>query len=248
MVFYKGKKPRVLIHHEEGKNRKAYSTTDILPWRVEFPIKANQKTHQAMKPIELYEFLIHQFTKEKDVCLDQFGGSCNLLQATANTNRFGIVYEICSKFIESAVDRFGCIRLFNPLKDSQDSEEAITQNQSVEQLEISIEVAQDDLQQNIETEVETEHSVIIPPKQEKSSEEKRLECQLFVQKYFDLICYYDEKCFNIPKVVTAKKGWNYLQKTLNLSPSITSFEDLDIEQCKAVYYKLLPTLKKYQLC
>ena len=93
MVFYKGKKPRVLSKQVEGKARKAYSSKEILPWRVEYPVKVKEKTHQAMKPIELYQFLIEQFTGEYDVCLDQFGGSCNLAKAAVNTKRFGIVYE-----------------------------------------------------------------------------------------------------------------------------------------------------------
>ena len=245
MVFYKGKKPRILSRQEEGKARKAYSTTEILPWRVEFPVKANEKTHQAMKPIELYEFLIKQFTREEDICLDQFGGSCNLLQATTNTNRFGIVYELCSKFVKSAVDRFNCIQLFNPSEDTLITEEQSPQEESVELLEVSMELACEEA--TVEPQVELPTSTQDSPKTERTDEEKRLECQLFVQNYFNLICDYDEKYYNVPASITAKRGWEYLQKTLNLSPSVTSFEQLEVEQCKAAYYQLLPILKSYKL-
>ena len=135
MVFYKGKKPRVLSKQEPGKNRKSYSTTEILPWRVEYHVKQREKTHQAMKPIELYEFLLRQFTTEEDICLDQFGGSCNLLKAAVNTNRFGIVYELCHKFAKEAAERFGCVKLF---QSEEAGGEVIQEQTPVEQLKIEV--------------------------------------------------------------------------------------------------------------
>lgn len=70
------------------------------------------KHHQAEKPIALYEYLIRQMTEEYDVCLDQFGGSCNMLKAATNLNRYAVVYELCHEFVEKAKNRFGLIPLF----------------------------------------------------------------------------------------------------------------------------------------
>ena len=107
IIFSKGK-PRKLSR--EGVA--GYQTRNILNYEIEMLLQAKDKHHQAEKPIELYEYLIRNLTDEEDICLDQFGGSCNLLQATINTNRFGIVYEICSDFISKAVRRFGCTCLY----------------------------------------------------------------------------------------------------------------------------------------
>ena len=235
MVFYKGKKPRVLSQQVEGKARKAYSSKEILPWRVEYPVKVKDKTHQAMKPIELYQFLIEQFTGEYDVCLDQFGGSCNLAKAAVNTNRFGIVYELCSKFINSAVDRFGCIKLFEHKEEEQSVEVIETSNVEQEVLEISIEV-------NPEVE-----EVVVSEPETTTLDAKTLECQAFVKKYFELICVHDEKKFGIPYEFTYSNGWSYLKQSLNLDDSINNFEQLNIEQCRQAYFTILPILKRNNL-
>ena len=76
-------------------------------------LATKNKHHQAEKPIELYEYLIRNFTEEQDICLDQFGGSCNMLQASVNLNRFAIVYEISKEFVTNAVKRFNMITLYN---------------------------------------------------------------------------------------------------------------------------------------
>ena len=55
------------------------------------------------------EYLIECFTEEKDVCLDQFGGSCNVAEAAIKANRFAVVYELCSDFVKKAVNRLGAI-------------------------------------------------------------------------------------------------------------------------------------------
>ncbi len=109
VVFSKGK-PRKL----SPDNVQGYCTHSILHYELEYHVAraARNRNHQAEKPVELYEYLIKQFTEESEVCLDQFGGSCNMLQAAINTNRFGIVYEICKEFIDKAVKRFGCEVLY----------------------------------------------------------------------------------------------------------------------------------------
>ena len=108
-----------LIIFTKGKPRKlsrpgiaGYQTKEILKYEIEVLLPTREKHHQAEKPIALYEYLIGNLTEEGDICLDQFGGSCNLLQATINKNRFGIVYEICSEFIDKAVQRFGAYVLY----------------------------------------------------------------------------------------------------------------------------------------
>lgn len=110
-----------LIIFSKGKPRKlsrpgiaGYQTKEILNYEITMLLSARDKHHQAEKPIELYEYLIRNLTEEGDVCLDQFGGSCNLLKATTNLNRFGIVYEICSEFIAKAVARFGALAVYKP--------------------------------------------------------------------------------------------------------------------------------------
>lgn len=104
VIFSKGK-PRKLSR--DGVN--GYQTKEILNYEIEILLKNKDKTHQAEKPIALYEYLIKQLTEEKDVCLDQFGGSCNMVKAAVNLNRFAIVYELAKDFVDKAVERFNMI-------------------------------------------------------------------------------------------------------------------------------------------
>lgn len=106
LIFSKGK-PRKLSR--EGVN--AYQTKEILNYEIEMLLSNKDKHHQAEKPLELYEYFIRQMTEEYDICLDQFGGACNLIKACTNLNRFGIVYELCKDFVQKAVERFGCVAL-----------------------------------------------------------------------------------------------------------------------------------------
>lgn len=101
VIFTKGK-PRKLSR--VGVN--AYQTKEILNYEIEMLLKNNEKHHQAEKPIELYEYLIRNLTDEQDICLDQFGGACNMVKAALNLNRFAIIYEISKEFVEKAVSRF----------------------------------------------------------------------------------------------------------------------------------------------
>ena len=73
------------------------------------PAQKKNRNHDNEKPVELYEYLIECFTEEKDVCLDQFGGSCNVAEAAVKSNRFAVVYELCSDFVKKAVNRLGAI-------------------------------------------------------------------------------------------------------------------------------------------
>lgn len=106
VIFTKGK-ARCL-----NAGGKAYQTTNILTYEVDIPAnKGKMKTHQAEKPIPLYEYLIEQLTREGDICLDQFGGSCNMAKASVLKNRFALIYEVCREFVESAVRRFNMLTL-----------------------------------------------------------------------------------------------------------------------------------------
>ncbi len=109
VIFSKGK-PRKL----SPDNVQGYQTKKMLQYELEYFVarQAKNRNHQAEKPVELYEYLIQNFTEENEVCLDQFGGSCNMLQAAINTNRFAIVYELCKEFVDKAVNRFGCQLLY----------------------------------------------------------------------------------------------------------------------------------------
>ena len=100
LIFSKGKAKRLSDLH------KPYKTKKILPWEIDIRISKTNKNHKAEKPIELYEYLIENLTEQGDICLDQFGGSCNLIKASVNTNRNGIVFEKDETFIEKAVERF----------------------------------------------------------------------------------------------------------------------------------------------
>lgn len=108
-IFYKGKKPRRL---SETKT-KPYYTSKMLSYTIDIPAnKGKEKNHQAEKPIAIYDYLIDMLTDTYDVCLDQFGGACNLIKSAIKKNRFGVAYELCTDFVKKAVDRFGCITLF----------------------------------------------------------------------------------------------------------------------------------------
>lgn len=118
IIFSKGK-PRKLSR--EGVN--AYQTREILNYEITMLLKNSEKHHQAEKPIELYEYLIKNLTEEKEVCLDQFGGACNMLKASVNLNRFAIVYELAKDFCEKAKERFGLVTLY-----SDNGAESVSEN------------------------------------------------------------------------------------------------------------------------
>ncbi len=107
LIFSKGK-PRKLSRPGIA----GYQTREILNYEIEILLNQKDKVHQAEKPIALYEYLIEQLTDEEEVCLDQFAGSCNMLQAAINKNRFAICYELCHEFVEKAAKRFNATALY----------------------------------------------------------------------------------------------------------------------------------------
>lgn len=104
VIFSKGKPRRLSPTHISG-----YMTQNILK-DIDVPIVQSKKLHQAEKPITVYEYLISNLTKEGETILDQFGGSCNALQAALNTNRNAIVYEINNKYVDKAVKHFHLLK------------------------------------------------------------------------------------------------------------------------------------------
>ncbi len=107
IIFSKGH-PRRL-----APKGKPYMTRTMLKYEIEMLWKDQvKKVHQAEKPVALYEYLIHNLTEEGEVCLDQFGGSCNMAVAATNLNRFAIVYELCKDFVKKAAERYGFTALY----------------------------------------------------------------------------------------------------------------------------------------
>ena len=84
-------------------------TNSMLDFEIVIPISRTNKNHKAEKPVELYKYLIEKLTDEEEVVLDQFGGSCNCAQAAIESNRFGVVFEMCAEYIKAAVERFGAV-------------------------------------------------------------------------------------------------------------------------------------------
>lgn len=126
---------------------KAYKTAGILNFEIDIPAnKGKNKNHQAEKPIELYKHLIRQLTKEQDVCLDQFGGSCNMIKAAVETSRFAVVYELCKDYITKAVRRFGmftvCEAPYSQDKETPDTEEKVFERYELESIPREVTAAQ----------------------------------------------------------------------------------------------------------
>lgn len=132
IIFSKGK-PRRL-----APKGKPYMTKNMLAYETFIPIKASQKHHQAEKPIELYEYLIENLTEEKEVCLDQFGGACNMIKAATNLNRFAIVYELSKEFVRNAINRFGMSTLFSDSEDEKKGERTNLCSQETEQIQLTV--------------------------------------------------------------------------------------------------------------
>lgn len=138
LIFYKGKRPRRL----SSTKTKPYFTTEMLNYELNIPAnKGKNKNHQAEKPLDVYEYLIEQLTAEGDVCLDQFGGSCNIVKAANNKGRFAIAYELCEDFVNNAVKRFNCVPLFKELitNDSSKQESEVPKSNVETYMENNIE-------------------------------------------------------------------------------------------------------------
>ena len=70
--------------------------------------------HPTQKPVRLIERLLALTTKEGDLVLDAFAGSCSIGISCLNTKRKFIGYEIDKEYFDKAVERIKCVepRLF----------------------------------------------------------------------------------------------------------------------------------------
>lgn len=119
IFWYKGKKPRRFA--EDGK---PYFTREMLPSEFNIPAPT-KKTHQAEKPVKLYEKIIELITDPKDVVLDQFCGSGSLIEAAVNTGRFAIGYEIIKENCKKIKERLKLSNLFNMSLSNQSSNKEV---------------------------------------------------------------------------------------------------------------------------
>lgn len=124
-----------IVIFSKGKARclnaggKAYKTSNILNFEVDIPAnRGKAKTHQAEKPIALYKYLLNQLSRESDICLDQYGGSCNMAQAAIECGRFAIVYELFKGYIKNAVNRFGMFTVCEKSPIAKDEEQPMQQH------------------------------------------------------------------------------------------------------------------------
>jgi len=61
--------------------------------------------HKTQKPVALFEYLIHTYTKEDDIILDNCMGSGTTAIAAINTNRNYIGFELNKEYYELATNR-----------------------------------------------------------------------------------------------------------------------------------------------
>lgn len=239
-IFYKGKKPRRL-----SATTKPYFTRNILPFTVNIPIKTKDKVHQAEKPIELYQFLLEQLTEEYDICLDQYGGSCNLLKAAVNTNRFSIVYEKCAKFVKNAVERFGCMVLY---EGEEILEEVVEKENNVQQQALILDFEPVSIHSSLD--LAKRKAMAIKESQEQQAiqeQQQKLEnCRAFTKRYLEAICLYDQH-----RGLTLEQSelcrWSYIAKQLNLQKEMCDVERLDVEMCQQIYHLFLPLARKLKI-
>lgn len=63
------------------------------------------KIHPTQKPVEIYEWLIHTYSNEKDVILDNCSGSGTLAIACINKNRRYICFEFEKEYADNSIKR-----------------------------------------------------------------------------------------------------------------------------------------------
>ena len=69
-------------------------------------LKEKNKIHPTQKPVTLYKWLLHNYTKENDLILDTHLGSGSIAIACHYMKRKLIAYEIDSEYYENACKRF----------------------------------------------------------------------------------------------------------------------------------------------
>ena len=95
-----------IIYGFKGKNKRGFSASERDVWRIK-PINftSKDKLHQAQKPVELFEKMIHNSSEEGDVVLDTFFGSGTTAIACLNSGRQYIGFELDEHYYNIAQDR-----------------------------------------------------------------------------------------------------------------------------------------------
>lgn len=106
LIFSKGKARSLRVDVKKTKGSETIQfmsgTNGMLPTCFDFQsVSKTDRTHQAEKPILLYQEIIKFVTKENEVILDQFAGSGNLGVASIISNRKCILIEKCKDFVEN---------------------------------------------------------------------------------------------------------------------------------------------------
>lgn len=79
-------------------------TNGMLPTSFVFePPKKSERIHQSQKPTELYKEIPKYITNELEMVVDQFGGFCKIAEATLESNRNCIAFEIDKSKIDLAI-------------------------------------------------------------------------------------------------------------------------------------------------
>jgi len=68
--------------------------------------RRQDQLHPTEKPVELMEWIIKSYSKEGDLVLDSFGGSCPVAKAAYNTNRKCLCVDKEEEYIIKGISRF----------------------------------------------------------------------------------------------------------------------------------------------
>lgn len=103
LIFTKGKARRL------APKGKPYMTREMLPaeFNVTKEMKELKKSHQAEKPVALWESVIQLMTEPGEIICDQFSGSGSASLAARRTGRFPIAIELLSENIKKIRNRLG---------------------------------------------------------------------------------------------------------------------------------------------
>ena len=84
----------------------AWTSFDKLAKIYKLPTPKNGKIHPTQKPIQLYKWLLHNYTSEGDLILDTHLGSGSIAIACHQMKRKLIGYEIDAEYYQKACKRF----------------------------------------------------------------------------------------------------------------------------------------------
>ena len=84
----------------------AWTSFDKLAKIYKMPTPKDGKIHPTQKPIQLYKWLLHNYTSEGDLILDTHLGSGSIAIACHQMKRKLIAYEIDAEYYQKACKRF----------------------------------------------------------------------------------------------------------------------------------------------